>query len=117
MRTFVRLSAAFGAILALPLIANAQNVQGIINTFGTILNLLIVLMIGVAIVFFFWGMIQYIRKAGEEKAKGLQTMLYGIIAIFAMVSVWGLVRILGNTFLGNVSNSPLPAPYQYSPGN
>jgi hypothetical protein len=102
--------------LGLPFVASAQNIQGVLNTFGTLINLLVVLLIGVAIVVFFIGLIGYIFRAGEEKHKGLTRMLYGIIAIFVMVSIWGLVRLVGNTFLGNVSNSPIPAPYQYTPG-
>ncbi|PIR83701.1 hypothetical protein COU18_03440, partial [Candidatus Kaiserbacteria bacterium CG10_big_fil_rev_8_21_14_0_10_51_14] len=36
-------------------------------------------------------------NVGEEKSKGLQTMIWGIVAIFVMVSIWGLVRILQST--------------------
>lgn len=116
MRTFARSTFLAAATLALPFVASAQNIQGVINTVGTIINLLVVLLIGIAIIVFFIGLIRYIFKAGEDKHKGLVTMLYGIIAIFVMVSIWGLVRLVGNTFLGNVSNNPIPAPYQYTPG-
>lgn len=115
MRKIIRSSAVFLATLSLPLLAAAQTVQGILNTVGGIINILVVLAIGAAILVFFWGLIKYLTNAGTEKAKGLSTMLYGIIAIFVMVSIWGLVRLLGNTFLPGVSNNPLPAPYQYNP--
>lgn len=117
MRTSIRLSAvAAASALALPFIASAQTVQGILNTFGSIINIVVVLLIGVAIIVFFVGLITYILRAGEEKHKGLLRMVYGVVAIFVMVSIWGLVRLVGNTFLPGVSNNPLPAPYQYNPG-
>ncbi len=114
-RTIIGTSVAAVGVLALPLVASAQTIQGVLNTVGSIINILVVLAIGVAILVFFWGLIVYLVKVGEEKHKGLQIMLYGIVAIFVMVSIWGLVRLLNNTFLPGVSNNPLPAPYQYKP--
>ena len=100
----------------MPVVANAQNVQGVLNTFGSIINILVILCIGVAILSFFYGLIQYIAGGAEMKANGMKMMIYGIVALFVMVSIWGLIRLLGNTFLPGVSNSPIPAPYQYNPG-
>lgn len=40
-----------------------------------------------------------INPNNEEKRKqGKQYMIWGIIALFVMVSIWGLVAILTNTF-------------------
>ncbi|HWP61039.1 MAG TPA: hypothetical protein VN495_00340 [Candidatus Paceibacterota bacterium] len=115
MKSKLRIAGITVATSVLPLVTYAQTVQSILNTFGSILNILVALAIGVAIIAFFWGLIKYIAKAGDEKAKGLQLMLYGILGIFVMVSVWGLVRLLGQTFLPNANTLPIPAPYQYQP--
>ncbi|MDQ5961939.1 MAG: hypothetical protein QG669_331 [Patescibacteria group bacterium] len=49
--------------------------------------------------YFVWGVIKYVISDSEkDKAKGRQFMIWGIVALFAMVSVWGLVRVIGNTF-------------------
>jgi len=99
---------------ALPLIANAQGIvsttpqQGIIGLIqfaNTALNDVMVLFITLAIVVFFWGLIQYIIKSGEERAAGLTTIFYSIIAIFIMVSIWGVIHLLQATFGVNNSNS------------
>ena len=49
---------------------------------------------------FVWGVVQYVINADEEskKSKGKQFMIWGIIALTVMVSVWGLVKIVGDTF-------------------
>ena len=49
---------------------------------------------------FIWGVVQYVINGEEEakKAKGKQFMIWGIIALAVMVSVWGLVSILTHTF-------------------
>ena len=47
-----------------------------------------------------WGVLRYVT-AGESEDKmkeGKNMMIYGIIALFVMISVFGLVRILLNTF-------------------
>ena len=36
-------------------------------------------------------------SVGEDKETGKQIMIWGIIALFVMVSVWGLVNVLSNT--------------------
>lgn len=48
---------------------------------------------------FLWGVAQYIRKGSDpkEREQGRQFMLWGIIGLAVMASVWGLVRILTNT--------------------
>ncbi|MBU0611819.1 hypothetical protein KKA39_02220 [Patescibacteria group bacterium] len=49
---------------------------------------------------FVWGVVQYVINNNDEakKAKGRQFMVWGIVALAVMVSVWGLVRIIGGTF-------------------
>ena len=55
-------------------------------------------MVGIALLGFFWGLAQFVFAAGDEdkKAQGRQHMIWGIIALFVMVAVWGLVGFLGN---------------------
>ena len=100
--------------LALPILVSAQGIvsttpqQGIIGLIkfaNTALNDIMVLFITLAIVVFFWGLIMYIFKAGEERANGLATIFYAIIAIFIMVSIWGVIHLLQATFGVNNSNS------------
>ena len=65
-----------------------------------ILTPLISLMFGLAFMGFLWGAVQCILKAEDPKGRGAgkDKMLYGIIALAVMVSVWGLVKILTATF-------------------
>jgi len=65
---------------------------------------IIPLIFALAVAMFIWGVAQYVINSDEEakKAKGKSFMIWGIIALFVMVSMWGLVSIIGNTFnLGN----------------
>jgi len=85
------------ALFALPFVASAQALQPIKNLIvavGGILNMLIPILIAAALVFFFWGLVKYIRE--PEHAEGRKTMIAGIISLFIMVSVWGLVNLAQN---------------------
>lgn len=63
------------------------------------INRIIPLVIGVALLVFFWGIIRYIWSGGEDaKAKGRNLMLWGVIALFVMVSIFGILAILKNSF-------------------
>ena|SRR3989344_7409752 len=95
-------AAALAGALSLPMLALAQTVESILQRVAGIINVLTVIVVAIALLYFLWGLSQYILKAGEEKDKGRDMMIWGIIALFVMVSVWGLVRVLSNTF--NVSS-------------
>jgi len=100
----------FMALVALsPSVAHAQGINGIISTASRIINQLIPLVIGLALLVFLWGVLQYAltkEDNGKEAAKGY--MLWGLIALFVMVSVWGLVNILSETILGSTSKTVTP---------
>ncbi|HEY4476387.1 MAG TPA: hypothetical protein VJB69_00125 [Candidatus Paceibacterota bacterium] len=96
----------FGVAL-LPTFAFAQDgtVPGIFRQIQNILNIVIPIVMTLALLYFFWGLANYILGAGDEekRASGRGMMIYGIIALFAMAAVWGLVEVLNNTFLGGVN--------------
>ncbi len=86
--------------MAFPLIASAQNAQGILNTVRNLIDQLIPLALAAALLAFFWGLIKYIWSSGdgEGKEKGRSIMVAGIVGLFLMVSIWGIVGIIANTF-------------------
>jgi hypothetical protein len=72
--------------------------------------MLIPLLIAMALVAFFWGLVRYVWGGGEEGHKeGRNIMIAGITALFVMVSVWGIIRLVQNT-LGVGSGGSLPPP-------
>ncbi len=88
-----------------------NNVDDIFTFIQHILNIVLPLIIALAVVYFVWGMFQLFLASDEEKKeKAKNTVIYGVIAIFVMVSVWGLVNILVGTFgLKNTAPSGIDA--------
>ena len=75
---------------------------------SSILSLSIGTLIGVAVVVFMWGVIQYVLAQGDEKKlqAGRSYMMYGIIGLTVMVAVWGFVNLLIFTIFGSASSDP-----------
>ncbi|MEI6864227.1 MAG: hypothetical protein WCK46_02585 [Candidatus Adlerbacteria bacterium] len=91
----------FGSLtfLLVPFIASASNLDNIINiinALGTIVNRLIPLLVGVAIIVFFWGLIKYIQASGKDASAGKNIMIAGLISLFVMVSLYGIIRFAGS---------------------
>lgn len=55
-----------------------------------------------AVLAFVYGAAHFVLLAGDDKSRseGKQMMLWGIISLAVMVSVWGLVQIVKTTFFG-----------------
>src|SRR3989344_2854780 len=106
--------------LLLPFFAFAQvgvtSIETLMSTILSLLNQLVPILVAIAVVWFLWGVVQFVTAgADEEKRKGgRNTMIFGIIAIFVIVSVWGLVNILEGTF-GLTDEGALPGPELPSP--
>jgi len=96
--------------LALPLFAGAGGGGGatqtitpelgffdnLVTQIGTLINALLPVVIALGLLLFIWGLVQFIFSSGDEAAKdeGKRKMIWGVIALFVIVSVWGLVELL-----------------------
>lgn len=79
--------------------SNAGDISYIICRISGFINSIIPILISLGVVYFIWGVISYaIAKEEEAKKEGRARIIYGIIALLVIVSIWGLVAILQNTF-------------------
>jgi Type IV secretion system pilin len=67
-----------------------------------ILSSFINLILTLSVLMFIVGVIRFMYTAGDDKSRseGKQLMLWGTIALFVMVTVWGVVGIIKTTFFG-----------------
>ncbi len=96
-----KLAVAAIAVSALaPSFAFAQlgNVENLVRAIGRLISLATPIVVGLALLAFFWGLVKYIFSAGEEDSKkeGIRLMIGGVIAIFVIVSLVGIIRFIGN---------------------
>lgn len=65
---------------------------------------------GLALVIFLAGIVKFVKAGDNEEAReaGRGLMIFGIISLFVMMSVWGFVRILTDTFGFKYETPSLP---------
>ncbi len=111
----------YGALIFAPGLVFAQNnlagVSSLVSDIGKIIGKIVPILFALAVVFFFWGVVKYLMSVGSDIKKadeGKTLMIYGIIAIAVMASLYGLVGWLQNTLnIGNpavitIPNVPTP---------
>ena len=86
-----------------PLIIYAQNftyIYTFLDSVATVLFLLLPVLVGLALVMFVWGLVVFIAQSGNDQARevGKQRMIWGLVALFIIVSVWGIVLLLQELF-------------------
>jgi len=91
----------------MPLLASAQDLQNLFLSFGILLDIVIPVVVALALLYFFWGLAQFILKAGGDTGieEGKKKMVWGIIALFVMLSIWGFVSLLSFTIFGSDTGS------------
>lgn len=103
---------------AQPVVTTTNNNVGgslisLLNTAQLIVARLVPLFIGLAVVGLFYSIVMFVWKGGEdekEHTKYMKFMGYSILAIFVMVSIWGLIGFIGQIFgVGQGGNVPTPS--------
>jgi len=88
-----------GMALAMPqgAFAAGKDLNWLIKSkFIPILNNVVMLIFALALVYFVWKMAHYVQ--GDKPQDAIQGMGWSLLAMFVMVSVWGLVKLIQNTF-------------------
>lgn len=90
------------SVLLTPFIASAQIAQGVGSASNLIaflkdaLSTATILILAAAVVYFLWNVFKFIMAAGDEEKRkeGQSGIIYGVIGIAVMVSIWGIVNFL-----------------------
>ncbi len=84
-----------------------------------IVAMLIPILVGFAIVAFFWGIVKFIAHADDERAiaEGKLFIVWGLVGLFVLVSFWALIGYIQETIgveealpLGSLSQQPTEIP-------
>jgi len=76
------------------------SVTSLMNSINkVIINPLIVLLFSLAVVYFIYGLLQYLLSPDNEEIRKTSKshMLWGIVGMFIMVSVFGIMNLITNT--------------------
>ncbi|OHA37360.1 MAG: hypothetical protein A2W65_00470 [Candidatus Taylorbacteria bacterium RIFCSPLOWO2_02_50_13] len=72
---------------------------GLLGRLNSLINALIPFIVGLAVFVIIWGIFVYVAQAGDEekRVQARKFIVWGVIGVFFMLSVWGLVNILVNS--------------------
>jgi len=62
-------------------------------------NAIVPVLVGLGVVLFLWGVLKTMTSTEDAKGKqeGKKVMIYGIISLFIIISLWGILRLAINT--------------------
>lgn len=89
-------------VVAAPFTAFAQGAITDVNSLTYKLtnlgNTAIVVLIAFAVIWIIFNVVRFIISDEENRGKYRTSVLWGIVGLFVILSIWGLVKILTNTF-------------------
>jgi hypothetical protein len=75
------------------------TVNDIIKALGSMVSNAMPVVIGLAILGFFWGLVKYIFAGGEGGKDEAKTIMgWSLVALFVMFSVFGIIKMFQRTF-------------------
>lgn len=115
IRTASLLAASFAPALAsaaLYVVNDSRDISSVADTILYIINgILVPVLFALAFIVFLYGVAKtYIFSVGDESGvkEGHQLILWGIVGFVVMISLWGLVNVVANTFGLGGSSAPQP---------
>ncbi len=94
------ISAAISLAPSLAFAQQINNVNDLTRTLTSIGNVVIEILIAFAIIYIIFNVIRFIMAADKPEDRNSigKAILWGIVGLFVILSIWGLVRILTSTF-------------------
>ena len=80
----------------------------------SIINSVIPVVVAITVLWIIWGAFNLTKSEGADRNKWRDVILYGIVGLFVMISIYGFVNLLSGTFsfggnntinVPNISNS------------
>ena len=102
-------------VIAAPSIALAQtsavtDVNSLSAKILGLFNIASYILVALAVLFIVWNVVMYLIRGSDPAAKSAAgyNVLWGVVGLFVIVSIWGLVNILTNTFKTTPTNQAIP---------
>ena len=98
--------------------AGLNNLGKLICNIHVLLNSIIPVLLALGVVYFVWGVVQFVIANDEEaKTKGRERIIYGIIGFAVILGMWSLVSVVVKTFglEGVQLNAPTFVPVSGAP--
>ena len=101
MRRFLHLSPLIISFLPALALAAPKTFKDLANLLVVLMNNAVIVLIVLGVVVYFYGISTNILKMKDEGGEKVKAYFFwGVIVLFMMVSVWGILQILQNSLFG-----------------
>lgn len=77
-----------------------KTIQKIFEYILELIDTSIVILVGVALVLFLWGILKYFwySNSEEKRRQGNAFMVYGVLSLLVITSLWGFIYLFADLF-------------------
>lgn len=105
MKKIIALLVSFAPVSAF---AQLNDINDVTTKATNIGNTVIVLLISFSVIWIVVNVVRYLIAGGEDQRKeGGKAILWGVVGLFVILSIWGLVAILKNSFRTSSDRVPV----------
>jgi hypothetical protein len=92
--------------ILIPKTASAQAIEGVINNLNGVTNAIVSLLMGILVVVFMWGVIKYVLRADNERARteARKYMTFGVVGMAVVMGVWTLAALVKSLIFPGATN-------------
>lgn len=87
------------------LFTSSSTFASVIRDLISFINLLVEVLAALALVIFFWGLVRYVYHSDDatSREEGRSSIMWGLIALFVLFSIFGILQLLDFAFFGGSS--------------
>lgn len=86
---------ALGTALFAPYVAFGQSIGTLLSDAEGWIDSLTTIVVGLVFIWFIWGLIKYLLAGAEKKDEAKSQMIYSVLIMFVIFSIWGIINLLG----------------------
>jgi hypothetical protein len=81
---------------------SSLNFSGLINQLVNVINAIIPVLGSIALLIFFYGLVKYVYGSSDSHSHndGKELIIWGLVAIFVLFSVWGIINVFKSALFG-----------------
>jgi hypothetical protein len=94
-------------------LTSGATFSSIVQDLVGLINLMVGVLAPLALVVFFYGLAKYVYNVGDSHGhkEARETILWSLVALFVLFSVWGILALMNEAFFGG----PVGVPSSISP--